>query len=121
MALFSSKKNTTPAVKDTPKTVSTVNSAVHASNVSSVLIRPRITEKATAQAENNVYVFEIATGAKKKQVANAVSVIYKVKPVSIRIANNPSKRVFVRGKSGIKSGVRKAYVELKKGDKIEFV
>lgn len=121
MAIFSSKKkNPVPSkMEKVPATplVRTMSGA----NTSDVLIRPRITEKATDQLEKNTYVFEIAHGAQKKQVANAVHVIYKVKPIKVRIANNPSKRVFVRGKRGLKTGVRKAYVELKKGDKIEFV
>jgi len=33
---------------------------------------------------------------------------------------NPSKAVIVRGKRGVKSGVKKAYVYLKKGDNINL-
>ncbi len=59
--------------------------------------------------------------AGKAQVSKAVSEIYKVEPVKVNIVKNPSKRVFVRGKKGVKSGVKKAYVYLKKGDKIEVI
>lgn len=121
MAIFSSKKKNSVSVKVEKVLTTPLMRTLSGANTSDILIRPRITEKATDQLENNTYVFEIASGAQKKQVANAVYVIYKVKPIKVRIANNPSKRVFVRGKRGVKTGVRKAYVELKKGDKIEFV
>jgi large subunit ribosomal protein L23 len=89
---------------------------------SSVILRPRITEKASFKFEvNNAYVFEIAKDADKKKVEKAVLEIYKVKPVKVNIVKNPSKRVFVRGKRGVKSGVKKAYVYLKEGDKIEII
>ena len=52
-------------------------------------------------------------------MANAIKAFYKVTPEKINIVRNPSKTVFVRGKKGVKSGVKKAYVYLKEGDKIE--
>jgi len=44
-----------------------------------------------------------------------------VKPEKVRVAAIPAKKVFVRGKKGVKSGGKKAYVYLKKGDKIELI
>jgi large subunit ribosomal protein L23 len=83
------------------------------------LLRPRITEKANFLAEKNVHTFEVSDKATKKQVSEAVKAYYKITPVKVRLVKNPSKAVFVRGKKGRKSGVRKAYVYLKKGDKLE--
>jgi large subunit ribosomal protein L23 len=83
------------------------------------LLRPRITEKATFLSEKNVYAFEISDKATKKSVAEAVRAFYKVVPIKINIVRNPAKKVFIRGKRGVKSGVKKAYIYLKKGDKIE--
>lgn len=84
-----------------------------------VLLRPRITEKANFAAESNVHTFEISASATKKQVFEAVKAFYKVTPIKVNVVKNPAKTVFVRGKKGVKSGVKKAYVYLKKGDKIE--
>lgn len=84
-----------------------------------VLIRPRITEKANMAALTNVHTFEVAPSATKLQVAKAMEVFYKVIPVKVNIVRNPSKKVFARGKRGVKSGVKKAVVYLKEGDKIE--
>lgn len=88
----------------------------------SVLFRPRITEKAAIGADkNNVYVFEVSESANKASIAASVKAVYKVTPVKVRVANIPEKRVFIRGKRGVKRGGRKAYVYLKKGDKIELI
>jgi large subunit ribosomal protein L23 len=83
------------------------------------LLRPRITEKASFLAGSNVYAFEISKDATKNQVSEAVKVFYNVTPIKVNIVKNPAKKVFLRGKKGVKSGVKKAYVYLKAGDKIE--
>ena len=89
--------------------------------VSSVLLRPRITEKASMLAEKNTYVFEVHPKANKKEVAAAIMNAYKVTPARVHIVNLPAKKVFSRGKKGMQSGLKKAIVYLKHGDKIEFV
>ncbi|MBI2087000.1 MAG: 50S ribosomal protein L23 [Candidatus Zambryskibacteria bacterium] len=87
-----------------------------------VLLRPRITEKAALSADkNNTYVFEVASKATKSSIAASVRAAYKVIPVKVRVANIPDKAVFIRGKKGVKRGGKKAYVYLKKGDKIELL
>jgi len=87
------------------------------------LLRPRVTEKATALSVAKVpsYVFEIPKGYNKNEVKKAVKEVYGVTPSRVNITKTASKKVFIRGKRGVKSGVIKAVVYLKKGDKIEFV
>ena len=86
-----------------------------------IIKRPRTTEKSGIQAETQgIYTFEVTAKANKKSVAKAVNEIYKVVPVKVNIVNLPSKNIVSRGKKGVKSGVKKAVVYLKKGDKIEF-
>lgn len=87
-----------------------------------VLLRPRITEKAALGADkSNVYVFEVIPSATKKSISASVHDVYGVKPEKVRVANIPAKQVFIRGKKGVKRGGKKAYVYLKKGDKIEVM
>lgn len=86
-----------------------------------IIKNPRITEKATFNAEKDVYTFDIANGATKPEIKKAVFAIYKVKPVKVNISKIESKKVFSGGKWGVKGGGRKAFVYLKEGDKIEFV
>jgi large subunit ribosomal protein L23 len=93
-------------------------------DLSSVLKKPRITEKgAVISGTNNVYPFNVRIDATKKDIKEAVKLIYKVNPVKIAVVTIPAKSVRSRrtGKIGTKSGGKKAYVYLKKGDKIEFV
>ena len=85
----------------------------------STLLAPRVTEKASALAAKNVYAFEISETATKTDVENAVKAYFDVTPRRVTIVRNPAKKVFIRGKFGMKKGVKKAYVYLKEGDKIE--
>ena len=88
----------------------------------SVLLRPRITEKAAISADkNNVYVFEVTSNATKPSIAASVKAQYKVTPVKVRVAMIADKRIVFRGRPGVKKGGKKAYVYLKKGDKIELL
>jgi len=87
-----------------------------------IIIGPRITEKATMMADSkNVFVFEVSEHATKGNVRRAVASIYNVVPVKVSITRNPGKQVYYRGRIGNTSGVKKAYVHLKAGDKIEII
>jgi large subunit ribosomal protein L23 len=95
------------------------NANIKAGNV---LLRARITEKAAIGADRaGVYVFEVLPKATKKSIAASVKAVYKVTPVKVNITKIAPKAVFVRGKRGVKQGGKKAYVYLKKGDKIELL
>lgn len=89
------------------------------SKYANILLRPRITEKASFLMESNVYTFEVAIDATKEQVEEAIKAFYKVTPLQVNIVKRPAKKVFIKGKKGTKAGMKKAYVYLKKGDKIE--
>lgn len=91
-------------------------------NHSKIIIRPRVTEKSGIMNEaSNIYTFEVEKGATKDTVAKAIKALYKVKVEKVRMINLPAKKVFVRGKKGTQSAIKKALVYLKKGDKIELV
>lgn len=88
--------------------------------VTSVLIAPRVTEKASLQSNANAYTFIVTKDATKLSVRDAIKKEYKVTPLSINIINLPKRNVFVRGKFGVQAGMKKAVVFLKKGDSIAF-
>lgn len=72
-------------------------------------------------SETNVYAFVVAPHATKADVATAVFANYKIKPLSVRIVNLHGK-VIARGRAiGKSAGIKKAYVKVPKGSKIEFV
>ncbi len=90
-------------------------------NLERVLVNPRVTEKATIASERDVYVFDVAKDSNKFKIKEAIEFFYKVTPVKINIVTVPAKNIIYRGKKGVKSGGKKAYVYLKEGDKINIV
>jgi large subunit ribosomal protein L23 len=88
----------------------------------SVLIRPRITEKATAATVQGAYVFEVNPRATKKAVADDIRRLYKVSPKKITIVRiRPRKFISrMRNRRGKRAGMKKALVYLKEGDTIEI-
>lgn len=84
-----------------------------------ILKQPHVTEKATMSSENSVYVFEVDPKTTKSVIAKAFIEKYKITPVKITTVTIQAKNVFVRGKKGLKSGYKKAYVYLAKGQKLE--
>lgn len=83
--------------------------------------KPRLTEKASLVAEQNVYTFNISNSANKTEIRKAIFALYKVHPVKVNVLAIPKKNIFSKGKAGVRGGGRKALVYLKKGDKIEII
>ena len=86
-----------------------------------IIKNPRITEKASFKAEENVYTFDITASANKTEIKKAIFALYKVKPIKVNVLSVPKKNIMSKGKKGTRGGGRKAFVYLKKGDKIEFI
>lgn len=87
-----------------------------------ILHVPRITEKAAYMTLQNGYVFEVAMDATKRDISSAVRALYHVVPVKVNIVVKKP-RAFVsrsRKRRGVKAGMKKAYVFLKKGEKIDI-
>jgi large subunit ribosomal protein L23 len=84
-----------------------------------IIKRPLITEKGTQKKETErTLCFEVATGANKVEVANAVEKLFQVKVEEVRTSNFEGK-LRRRGKfSGYRSDWKKAYVKLKAGEKV---
>lgn len=125
MALFGKKKDETKSapVKEKKEVVDVSKAQATDHNLSAVVMRPRITEKAVNMSEKNVYTFEVRRDATKFQVRDAVKALYNVTPVKVNIVNKkPAKRmVGLRGSVKHVPGVKKAYVYLKQGDTINVV
>lgn len=120
MTLFNKKESKKMVSED--KKIVKKETKLSDKNLSNVILKPRITEKAAISAgESNCYTFNVQLDSSKNEIAEAIEKIYKVVPIKINIIKIPRKSVRVRGKSGIKGGGKKAVVFLKKGDLIEFV
>ncbi|HEX9608845.1 MAG TPA: 50S ribosomal protein L23 [Candidatus Paceibacterota bacterium] len=112
------RKERTKEVSAAPKKKTQI-----AQRVAVVLIRPRITEKASFAGEKGAYVFDVASDATKVEVREAIQYYYKVTPRKVNVVTVPRKLIQsrFRGLQGISAGGKKAYVFLKKGDSIEVV
>jgi len=93
-----------------------------------VILSPVVTERATAQQEEqNVYTFIVHPDANKHQIAKAVEAAWDVVVEDVRTARyqGKSKRAFLgrmnpRSPVGKKAAFKKAMVRLAEGDRIEF-
>lgn len=87
-----------------------------------ILRSPHVTEKAAYMTLQRGYVFEVAQDATKRDVIAAVRALYGVTPVKVNmVVKQP--RAYVarfRNRRGTKAGLKKAYVFLKQGDKIDM-
>lgn len=121
-ATVAKTKTDTPKEKGAKKTTKKEDLS-GGKNLSGILLRPRITEKATFASEKGVYVFEVSGRATKKTIIEAIEKFYKVTPSKVNVVKIPAKlRISKWRKSrGVKPGGKKAYVHLKKGDSIEII
>ena len=88
-------------------------------NAYDVIRRPLVTEKGVAKKDDErTLCFEVAPDANKTQVKSAVEKLFKVKVEEVRTANFEGK-LRRRGRfAGYRSDWKKAYVRLKKGEKV---
>ena len=86
-----------------------------------VLEAPIISEKSTNAAEKNKqFVFKVLKTASKKQLKNAVEVMFSVEVDSVHVLNVKGKQKRAGKTLGQRSDWKKAYVKLKPGHDIEF-
>jgi len=85
-----------------------------------VLQRPLITEKSTDLQAQSKYAFEIAEGANKPMVKQAVETAFKVRVTSVNTITVPGKTRRVGRRIVQTRPWKKAIVTLQPGDKIEF-
>ena len=86
-----------------------------------VLETPIISEKSTNAAEKNKqFVFKVQKQATKKQVKNAVEIMFGVEVDSVHVLNVKGKQKRIGKSLGQRSDWKKAYVKLKSGYDIEF-
>ena len=81
---------------------------------------PVITEKATALSEKNQVVFRVAIDANKLQIKAAVEGLFGVKVLGVNTLVQKGKTKRFRGRPGVRSDVKKAYVQLAEGQSIDL-
>ena len=84
-----------------------------------IVVRPIITEKSTLLKDaGNQYIFEVQRDANKIEIKKAVEKLFKVKVVSVHVANMEGKKKRLGRFEGKKPDWKKAVVKLSPKDKI---
>lgn len=88
--------------------------------VKSVLKQPWFSERATVLAARGQYVFLVEPMATKPAVREEIERRYGVKVVSVNTVTIKGKTKHFGRKSSVRTGIKKAIVTLKAGDKIDI-
>jgi large subunit ribosomal protein L23 len=85
-----------------------------------IIRTPVVTEKATLLGEKNQVVFRVAIDSTKPEIKAAVEGLFGVKVTGVNtlVAKGKTKRF--RGRPGVRSDVKKAYVTLAAGQSIDL-
>ena len=82
--------------------------------------KPVITEKSTANAQFNKYIFEVRNDANKINIKKTIEEIYKVKVQKLNSLNVKSKPKVFKGQRGTGSELKRIIVTLKEGNTIDM-
>ena len=82
--------------------------------------KPVITEKSTANAQFNKYVFEVRNDANKINIKKTIEEIYKVKVQKLNSLSVKSKPKVFKGQRGSRSELKRIIVTLKEGNTIDM-
>lgn len=86
-----------------------------------ILVAPIISEKATMVAEKSQSVaFKVLQDATKPEIKAAVEMLFNVQVASVNVLNTQGKEKRFGKFTGRRDNVRKAYVNLKPGQEINF-
>lgn len=113
------KKKEKPAAKAAAKPAKK-GSVLAEAYLYDVIVRPVVTEKSSAAAEQNKVTFKISPTATKQDVKAAVEAIFKVSVTKVNTIKTEGKAKKFRGKNGQRSDSRKAIVTLAAGQTIDF-
>jgi large subunit ribosomal protein L23 len=85
-----------------------------------IIRSPVITEKATILSERGQFVFRVSMEAKKPEIKAAIEGLFGVKVTAVNTLVNKGKAKRFRGRPGVRSDVKKAYVTLAEGQSIDL-
>ena len=83
-----------------------------------IIRKPIITEKASIYREGDTYTFQVAQGANKIQIRQAIEALFDVHVRSVRTVSVPSKPRRQGIYAGRRAGWKKAYITLQAGESI---
>jgi large subunit ribosomal protein L23 len=85
-----------------------------------IIRAPLITEKATGMSEKGQVAFRVAIGATKPEIKAAVEGLFGVKVLGVNTLVQKGKTKKFKGRPGVRSDVKKAFVQLAEGQSIDF-
>lgn len=90
----------------------------HTGDAYRVLVRPLVTEKTARLAARGQYGFIVTPSANKRMVADAVAVVYGIRPVAVNMISMSGKDIRFGQTAGRRKNWKKAIVTLPPGKKI---
>ena len=86
-----------------------------------IIVRPIVTEKTMKMSsDDNKVTFEVAKGANKSSVKQAIKEIYNINPVKVNVINQHPKLRRVGRYQGMTKAIKKAIVTLPEGSTIDI-
>ena len=84
-----------------------------------IIRKPLITEKATLASANNAVVFQVSMDSTKPMIKEAVEAVFGVKVKAVNTSITKGKTKKFKGRPGVRSDKKKAYVTLEEGNTID--
>jgi large subunit ribosomal protein L23 len=85
-----------------------------------IIRSPVVTEKATMLTEKHQVVFRVAIDSTKPEIKAAVQGLFGVTVMAVNTVVQKGKTKRVKGRPGVRSDVKKAYVTLAEGQTIDL-
>jgi len=99
-----------------------MSGAAREERLMTVIVGPHISEKSTAVADgSNQVVFKVRRDATKREIRDAVELLFEVKVGNVTVSNVPGKEKGRGANRGRQSAWKKAYVRLAPGSNVDFV
>ena len=96
-----------------------MSQALHQERLMTVIRGPHLSEKAHLAAEKNQVVLKVRTDATKKEIKQAVELLFEVKVEGVQVVNVKGKNKRFQQRPGRRSDWKKAYVKLAEGSSVE--
>ena len=98
-----------------------MSQAMYQQRLMTVIRGPHVSEKSHQVAENNQVVLKVRTDATKKEIRQAVELMFDVKVSDVNVIKYHGKIKRFGRTSGRRAAWKKAYVTLAEGSSLEFL
>jgi len=96
-----------------------MSQAAHQERLMTVIRGPHLSEKSHLAAENNQIVLKVRVDANKKEIRQAVELLFEVEVDDVKVVNVKGKNKRFGMTRGRRNDWKKAYVRLAEGSNIE--